>query len=256
LKLIAVKSEIVAKELRSKIIRELEKRANIKQAKKDKFYFKKEGFKSYGIISPVLKEITKGFKKQFMLMNLQERLNLADSFYKSGISEQASIANRVVGMSVSQLKTEHLAFLDGMLEYFNNWGMTDDFCSSVSQPLLALREKEMMDLLEKWNKSGNMWKRRTSVATFTRKTAESGRFIDKTIEFCDRLIWDKEDLVQKAVGWALKDSMRADKKKIINYVKALRQKGVSSIITLYAIRDLKGLEKQDVLKVKANKKEK
>lgn len=249
-----VKSEIVAKELRSKIINELQKHANPKQAKKDKFYFRKEGSKSYGIRSPVLKEITKRFKKQIISMNLQERLNLAESFYKSGISEQASIANKVVGISVSQLKTEHLAFLDGVLEYFNSWGMTDDFCLSVSQPLLALREKEMMKLLEKWNKSGNMWKRRASVVTFTRKTAESGKFIDKTIEFCDRLIWDKEDLVQKAVGWALKDGMRADKKKIINYVKDLRQKGVSAIITLYAIRDLKGSEKRDVLKVKADKK--
>ena len=97
-------------------------------------------------------------------------------------------------------------------------------------------------------------KRRASVVTFTRKTAESGKYVDITLEFCDNLIWDGEDLVRKGVGWALKDTMRADKQRVLEYVKNLRRKGVSSAITLYAIRDLKGQEREEVLSIKPEKK--
>lgn len=70
------------------------------------------------------------------------------------------------------------------------------------------------------------------------------------LSLCDSLINDQEDLVQKGVGWALKDAMRGAKKPILSYVKNLRQKRVSSTITLYAIRDLKGTDRQQVLDVK------
>jgi 3-methyladenine DNA glycosylase AlkD len=88
------------------------------------------------------------------------------------------------------------------------------------------------------------------VVTFTRKVGESGEFTDEALALCDKLIWDPEDLVQKGVGWALKDSMRSAHDRVVAYVKDLRRMGVPSTITLYAIRDLKGEEREGVLAVK------
>ena len=85
---------------------------------------------------------------------------------------------------------------------------------------------------------------------FTRRVAEGGKFIDEALDLCETLIWDEEDLVRKGVGWALKDNMRADKERVLSYVKSLRRRGVSSIVTLYAIRDLKGDERNEVLNIK------
>lgn len=48
-------------------------------------------------------------------------------------------------------------------------------------------------------------------------------------------------------GFVIKDAMRGDRKVILNYVKNLRRRGVSSTVTLYAIRDLKGTDRQQVL---------
>ncbi len=74
------------------------------------------------------------------------------------------------------------------------------------------------------------------------------------MELCNNLIWQKEDLVKKAVGWALKDNMLGEnKKKVLDYVKELRRKGVSSVITLYAIQNLKLNEREEVLKIKPKK---
>jgi hypothetical protein len=60
-----------------------------------------------------------------------------------------------------------------------------------------------------------------------------------------------ELVFQKGVGWALKDAMRGDKTKVLAYVKRLRKEGAPAIITLYAIRDLKGQERKEVLIIKS-----
>jgi 3-methyladenine DNA glycosylase AlkD len=88
------------------------------------------------------------------------------------------------------------------------------------------------------------------VVTFVRKAAKSGKFAEEVIHLCENLIWDEEDIVQKGVGWALKDNLRSASDLILPYIKDLRRRGVPSTITLYAIRDLKGAKRQEVLAVK------
>jgi len=48
--------------------------------------------------------------------------------------------------------------------------------------------------------------------------------------------------------------MNGAKKRVIEYVKSLRLRGVSSKVTLYAIQDLKDKERKEVLKMKPEKK--
>ena len=115
---------------------------------------------------------------------------------------------------------------------------------------------ETLRLHEKWVSSPNMWKRRTSVVTFTRKTASDGQYVDETLGFCEALMHDPEDLVQKAVGWALKDTIKAGpaaKRRVLALVKRMRREGLPSTITLYAIRDLKGAEREAILNIKSKK---
>jgi hypothetical protein len=95
--------------------------------------------------------------------------------------------------------------------------------------------------------------RRASVVAFVRKIGSSGEFTDIAIEFFDNLVHDEEDLL-KGVGWALKDNLHGTGERVLDYVKSLRLKGVSSLITLYTIRDLKGKKRREVLNIKPNHK--
>jgi len=171
-------------------------------------------------------------------------------FLESGFSEQATFGNSVLELSAAEIMLDHLGIIDEIAGFLNNWASNDSLCIGTLQPMLRKYPKATLNLLRKWNGSESVWKKRASVIAFTRKIGEDGEFIDEALELCNNLVWDKEDMVRKGVGWALKDNMRANKKKILDFVKSLRQKGVSSIVTLYAIRDLKGKEREDVLKIK------
>ncbi|MDH7557495.1 MAG: DNA alkylation repair protein [Candidatus Bathyarchaeota archaeon] len=238
------------KDLYLEIVSELEKMADAERAKLDKYYHKTARHKSYGIKTAELEELIKKHRNTFKQLSLQEKLDLSRMFFESEYSEQSTFGIVILAQGVKEMKSSDFGFLNEIAGCLNNWGTTDGFSLYVMQPLLMAYPKETLNLLEKWNKSDNLWKRRASVVVFTRKVGMSGKFTDKALALCDNLIWDGEDMVRKGVGWALKDCMRGDKEKVLNYVKSLRQKGVSAVITLYAIRDLKGKERKEVLDIK------
>ena len=248
--------ELKIKELYSNIVRQLQKKGDAKAASRkiERARYFGIDYKSYGIEESEEIELIRSHLSSFRQLSLEERFELARMFYASGFSEQANFGDAILELSVEDLIPAHYDFLDEIADCLSNWAQTDWLCSRVVQPLLRKYPKQTLNLLRKWNRSNNIWKRRASVVAFTRRIGVSGMFTDEALELCNDLIWDREDLVRKGVGWALKDNMCGAKKRVLNYVKSLRRKGVFSVVTLYAIRDLKGKEREEVLKIKPDRK--
>jgi 3-methyladenine DNA glycosylase AlkD len=189
------------------------------------------------------------YKKDFKGLKDKEVLDLAWLFYRSGVEDQIYVGNFITVFRSDVLNASNVAFFDKALDYFHTWGTIDDFCVHTMEVLLGKFPKQAIALLKKWNRSKNMWKRRASVVAFTRKAGESGKFTEIALKLCNNLANDDEDLVRKGVGWALKDVMRGDRSKVLGFVKGLRKRNISAVITLYALRDIKGLEREKILKM-------
>lgn len=237
-------------DLHRAIVQTLEEHADPNLAALDRRFEKNDEFVSYGMRASDFHRIARGFRAPFKKLSLSERLVLAEKLLRSGIGEQAGIAIHLLAISTDDLSPTEFGALDRFVDYFRGWSTTDSFCIYVLQPLLRCYESEVMQLLRRWNLSPNRWKRRASVAAFVRKVGESGRYTDEVLELCEALIWDEDDLVRKGVGWALKDNMRGAKERVLEYVKSLRRRGVSSTVTLYAMRDLKGEERRSLLAIR------
>jgi 3-methyladenine DNA glycosylase AlkD len=240
-------------DLRRKIVAALEQRAIPGWATVTHYYDKNPDYVSYGLRAAAIDEVIHSNRQSLKGLAFNERLYLAEEFFKAGISEQASVGNHLLAISTEHLGPEHFEYLDRCIGKFHGWGSTDGFCIYVLQPVLLRHRDAVLRLLNEWNRSDNLWKRRASVVAFTRKAGASGDYVDEVLRLCENLIWDEEDLVQKGVGWALKDNLRGAKEKVVAYVKDLRARGVPSTITLYAIRDLKGQEREEVLAVRGKR---
>ncbi|MGA9387495.1 MAG: DNA alkylation repair protein [Candidatus Bathyarchaeia archaeon] len=235
--------------LHSEVAQQLERKADAEVAKMAEYYHKTSGHLAYGVRTSELREMIKEYCSIFKQLSLKEKLELAKMFFRSGIDEQCSFGNAILEHGVKEMRPADFRLLDKIAEYLNNWATTDGLCIGTLQPLLLAYPKEILSLLRRWNKSENLWKRRASVVAFTRKIGSSGKFTDEALGLCNNLLWDEKDMVRKGVGWALKDVMRGDKRRVLDYVKSLRRKGVSSVITLYAIRALKGKERDEILAI-------
>lgn len=234
--------------LYQKIYGNLIKYENKKAAEIDKKYHKYDRHRSLGIKAGALDKLLKQYKTEVKNLSCKEAFALAQMLYKDKIEDTILAGNFVLQNKIDCIGKSKLPLLDKALDHFCSWSTIDDFCIDVLQPILLTYPKDTLRFLEKWNQSKNMWKRRASVVAFVRKVGESGKFTNEALTLCENLISDKEDLVQKGVGWCLKDIMRGDKKKVLEYVKKLRKRSVPATITLYAIRDLKGSERVQILR--------
>lgn len=235
--------------LYQQITKDLHISANKKLAADDLKYHKYNGFKSYGIKAAELGRILKRYKQEIRKLSSSASFSLAKQLYQNRIEESVLAANFVLETNIHYFTKTKLNFLNYAANRLCSWSTTDDFCIDVLQPILLKYPRETLGLLTKWNTSKDIWKRRASVVAFVRKIGASGDFTMPALELCENLIWDKEDLIQKAVGWCLKDLMRGDRKTVLSYIKELRKQGAPATITLYAMRDLKGKQRADLLKI-------
>jgi 3-methyladenine DNA glycosylase AlkD len=224
--------------------------ADPEAAERDRRYHKYPEYESYGIgrdrFISLLRELRPGLRA----LELDDRLKVALCLVTTGIEEEAAVAVWLLKDSVKRLGPERFSHLDDFAGRMRSWSTTDDFSMHVVQPLLLREPLPVLEMLWEWNQSGERWKQRASVVAFTRDAGKSGRFNEETLEFCEQLVWSEDNLVRKGVGWALRDAMRGDKALVLPYIEELRRRGVSSVITLYAIGDLKGDERRRILDIK------
>jgi 3-methyladenine DNA glycosylase AlkD len=197
-----------------------------------------------------VRRVARSINRMAAEVPVDERLNLIEYLYQNSDWHCHLCATHILAESVDEIEPRRLPRIAVFVSSFDTWGKVDDFATSVLHKLLLKDAEAVLPMVRQWNRSSSMWERRLSMVAFTRKAGASGRFTAECLALAENLLYDPEDLVQKAVGWALKDTMRGDHETVLSYIKNLRQRGVSSVITLYAIRDLKGKEREDVLALK------
>jgi 3-methyladenine DNA glycosylase AlkD len=99
-----------------------------------------------------------------------------------------------------------------------NWATTDAICCYLIGPLIV-RHPELAARLRGWARDRNMWVRRASIVGLIPLLRRGGAQ-DLVYEIARRLHPDREDLIQKAVGWALREAGKADVPRLERYLRA------------------------------------
>jgi 3-methyladenine DNA glycosylase AlkD len=100
----------------------------------------------------------------------------------------------------------------------SNWATTDAICGELIGPVLIAHPAKAA-VMRAWSKDGNMWVRRASIVGLC-PLARHGQALDLVYEIARRLHVDKEDLIQKAVGWALREAGKTDPGRLERYLRA------------------------------------
>jgi 3-methyladenine DNA glycosylase AlkD len=127
-----------------------------------------------------------------------------------------------------------------------NWATTDAICGALVGPLLVMHPERAMEM-RAWSTHRNLWVRRASIVALI-PLARRGQALDLLYEIAERLHADEEDLIQKAVGWALREAGKADAAQLERY---LREKGaiIPRTTVRYAIERFPPRKRQELLSV-------
>ena len=97
-------------------------------------------------------------------------------------------------------------FYTRSLRSVNNWDLVDLSADKIAGAYLWNKKK---DFLFRLSRSKNLWERRISIVS-TYYFIKHGCF-SHTLRIAEALLWDKEDLIHKAVGWMLREVGKKDR---------------------------------------------
>jgi 3-methyladenine DNA glycosylase AlkD len=127
-----------------------------------------------------------------------------------------------------------------------NWATTDAICGLLLGPLLVANPR-LATLMPEWCRHRNMWVRRASAVALI-PSVRHGAALDTGYEVARRLHADHEDLIQKAVGWMLREAGKADTARLERYLRA-NGKTIPRTTVRYAIERFPPATRRKLLRV-------
>lgn len=112
-----------------------------------------------------------------------------------------------------------------LAEGLDSWGSVDAFGRILSGPAWAHGHISNA-LIERWMKSPDRWLRRTAlVSTIALNTSRDGGRGDlrRTLVICAHLASDSDDMVQKAMSWALRELSKHDPAAVRAFIRKHQQ---------------------------------
>lgn len=99
-----------------------------------------------------------------------------------------------------------------------NWATTDAICGALTGPLLAAHP-EVLPEMRAWARHRNLWVRRASIVSLI-VPMRKGLALDLAYENARVLHADPHDLIQKAVGWVLREAGKRDAARLERYLRS------------------------------------
>lgn len=218
--------------------------ANEKHAKTMQWFFKTgkgeygEGDKFVGIKVPVQRQIAKKFLD---LENEDLKILL-----NSKIHEERLIALLILVIIYQKAndkgKEKVYKFYLRNSNKINNWDLVDLSAPKIMGEHLLKNDKQ---ILFKFARSKNLWKRR--IAVISTYTFIKNKQFKTTLQISDILLNDDHDLIQKAVGWMLREVGKQDLKTLENFLKPRYNKMPRTMLR-YSIEKFPGKKRKKYLK--------
>jgi 3-methyladenine DNA glycosylase AlkD len=127
--------------------------------------------------------------------------------------------------------------------YVHNWA----HCDGVSSWLLAApiaNQPELMNKLPAWTRSKNRWKRRAAAVALLQE-AKQGRSTKTIFAIAGLLRDDDDDMVQKGVGWLLKETYPCRPREVVRLLTGWS--GAPRLMLRYACEKMTAADRARVL---------
>ncbi len=224
------------KQLESQARETLRKAADPKVAEGARMYFKRwEKVFFHGIRTPDLRLIERGLYQQVKgCWSHAEIVEFAGRMVRNRFNEEKAVGLIMLGRDWKRYERDLLATARGWLEEdrCGDWSLTDLLSTKVLAPLIR-RFDGMEEEIREWWRAENLWVRRAGVVSFV-PLVRDARYQELAYGAVTALAGDREDLIQKACGWLLREAGKKDEGRLEQYL--LRQKNALGRTTVrYAI---------------------
>jgi|GEM_PF-939532 len=174
-----------------------------------------------GVSAPHMRAVVREFKPSLKGKSASEVIALAQAIIDCNTLEGRQCAYELLMSNKAAREALDATTVRRLGQGIDNWASVDGFCCHVAGR--AWREGRLSDAeIARWARSKDRWWRRAAlVSTVPLNTKSKGGKgdIKRTLAVCEMLVADHDDMVAKAVSWALRELVPWDEKSLRAFLK-------------------------------------
>jgi 3-methyladenine DNA glycosylase AlkD len=185
--------------------------------------FFKEEVQSRGWYTQELRKLAHRFRRTILQERGQDFLvQVADQLFRESVMEEKNFAVFLLEKNPAALSRAEFELFESWLDRVENWSDHDALVHYLIAPMLAANAK-WSAVVFRWAKSKNRWRRRAACVALIQGTRR-GLFFPEIVRLSDALLDDEDDMVQKGLGWLLRETAKFNADEIVPYLFTIQRR--------------------------------
>jgi 3-methyladenine DNA glycosylase AlkD len=235
-------------EIAARIRRDLRDGGSAEHATSVQWFFKDE-IKSHGWYTADLRRAAVRSRREIRKEHgLDFLIEVADELFAGSVLEEKVAAVFLLEKLDREFGDAEFKLFESWLDRISSWADHDGLVHSLIAPIMVAKPARTK-FVSRWAKSKNRWHRRAACVALIRG-ARARMFFPEITRLSDSLLADKDDMVQKGLGWLLRETAKFDAKRTVPYLMKIRARAPRLVLRT-ACETLPASVKKRVLTVKS-----
>jgi 3-methyladenine DNA glycosylase AlkD len=186
-------------------------------------WFFKEEIKSHGWYTAALRRAIRQCRREILREHDFGFLTeVADELFSGSVLEEKVAAVFLLETLDAQCSDREFVIFESWLDRISSWADHDGLVHYLIAPMVATKPARTKAVF-RWAKSPNRWHRRAACVALIRG-ARAKMFFPEIMKLSDSLLGDEDDMVQKGLGWLLRETAKFDAKRTVPYLMKIRER--------------------------------
>ncbi len=180
-------------------------------------WFFKEEVQSRGWYTAELRKVAVRMRRSIVReQGMDFLVRVADELFSGRVLEEKILAVFLLEKQTHLLAEKDFRLLASWLDRISSWADHDALAHDVLAPMLIAEPTRSREVF-RWAKARNRWRRRAACVALIRGTREK-MFFPEIMRLSETLLADEDDMVQKGLGWLLREAAKYDPKRTVPYL--------------------------------------
>jgi len=186
-------------------------------------WFFKEEIKSHGWYTGELRKVAVRFRRKILKeLGPKFLVQVADRLFSGRILEEKVFAVLMLEKLTHEFGDAEFRLFESWLSRISSWADHDGLVHYLIAPMVAAKPGRTSKVFL-WAKSRDRWHRRAACVALIQGTRQT-MFFSEIKRLSGLLLSDKDDMVQKGLGWLLRETAKYDARRTVPYLMSIRQR--------------------------------
>jgi 3-methyladenine DNA glycosylase AlkD len=184
-------------------------------------WFFKEEIKSHGWYTADLRRAMRRCQREILREHDFDFLvKVADELFSGTVLEEKVAGVMLLENKTAKFGNREFRLFERWLDRISSWADHDGLVHYLIGPMMVADAKRVKNVF-RWAKAPDRWHRRAACVALIRG-ARAKMFFPEIVRLSGLLLQDSDDMVQKGLGWLLRETAKYDAKRTVPYLMKIR----------------------------------